>query len=332
MVRSAGLRGYEEVMRSLGVDPAPLLQRHRIPPGAIQDDDALLPLGTVAQLLESSSTSADCPDLGLRIAENYDIANLGALGVMVQGAETARDALELASRYLFIHSPGLVLSIHDHSPLIEDAIELTLEIRLPGSPPQRQMIDLTLGAAHKLFEVLLGKHYDLRLATLPHDPVAPLGRYRRFFDAPVAADQAGATLHLMAATLNASLPGGNPALKQITADYLSRHFRVPGDRVSTRVRLALRRVLGTQKASREAVAEMLAIHPRTLHRRLKEEGTSFEEIKETLRKDLALQFLTETQIPLSQLSGLLGFPEQSGFTRSCRRWFGRTPSSIRKGS
>jgi AraC-like DNA-binding protein len=241
-------------------------------------------------------------------------------------------SFEYASRYLFVHSPGLGLTMNPHSPLIEGAVEVVFEIRLVGHPAQRQNIDLCLGTTHRMASALVGTHYKLKLATIPHAPVAPLSHYRRFFGAPVIANQERAGLHLDANALRAALRGQNPALRQITEDYLARHFRVPGDSVSARVRLALRRMLGMPQANKEGVAAMLAINSRTLHRRLEAEGTGFEAIRESLRQEMALQYLRETKVPLGQISGLLGFPEQSAFTRSCRRWFGTTPSAIRKGN
>ena len=330
MVRAGGLRGYAAVVRELGVDPSPLLRRYRIAPKALEDDEALLDLRAVTHLLEASSAETGCPDLGLRIAEKQDIGILGPLGVVIQNAGTGFEAIKLASRYLFIHSPGLALISNPQSPLIEGASEIAFEIRLDGHPVQRQSIDLCLGSTHRITRMLLGSRYDLKLATLPHAPLAPLSRYRRFFGAPVIVNQERACLHLDSAALQAELRGGNPALRQITEDYLSRHFRNPGDSISARVRLALRRMLDTPQANKEDVAAMLAIHPRTLHRRLEAEGTGFEAIKESLRKEMTLQYLRQTNVPLGQISGLLGFPEQSAFTRSCRRWFGETPSALRK--
>ena len=330
MVRASGIRGYMAVMRQLGADPLPLLRRYHIAPQSLEDDEALLSLRGVTHLLEASSAATGCDDLGLRIAQEQDVSVLGPLGVVIQNAATAEDAFRYASRYLFIHSPGLAVTTVDPSPLIEGAIELVLEIRLSGHPVQRQNIDLCLGTTHRIVRLLLGPHYHLRAATLAHTPLAPLSTYRRFFDAPVIAHQERAALHIDAAGLRTDLQGGNPALRQITEDYLSRHFRVPGDSVGARVRLALRSMLGTPNADKEAIAAMLAIHPRTLHRHLDAEGTGFEAIKEELRKEMALQYLRETNVPLGQISGLLGFPEQSAFTRSCRRWFGVPPSALRR--
>ncbi|RJF80791.1 AraC family transcriptional regulator [Oleomonas cavernae] len=329
-VRASSVRAYAAVMRGLGADPAPFLRRYHIAPKAFEDDDALVDLRAVNLLLEASSAETGCGDLGLRIAETLDFGFLGALGVVIQNAATAAEAFQIASQYMFVHSQGLKLTMNPHSPLVEGAVEMVFDILLPGHPPQRQNIDMCLGTAHFLAKALLGAPYDLKLVTLPHTPIAPLSRYRRFFGAPVIASQERASLHGPVTAFGAELRGANPALRRITEDYLARHFRVPGDGVSPRVRLALRRVLGTPQASMEGIAAMLAIHPRTLHRRLEAEGTGFEAIKETLRQELALQYLRETNVPLGQISGLLGFPEQSAFSRSCRRWFDETPSAIRK--
>lgn len=329
MVRASGIRGYRAVMRELGADPAPLLKRHHISARSLDDDDALLPIESTIGLLEASTEATGCADLGLRISARQDIGILGPLGVVIQNAATPLEALRYASRYLFIHSPGLSLTVHEPSTLIERAFEVAVEIRLPGHPAQRQTIDICLGTTHGIAKLLMGAQQHLKAVTLPHAPLAPLSVYRRFFGAPVIANQPRAGLHYDVAGLRTAVPGGNPALKQITEDYLSRHFRVPGDSVSERVRLALRRMLGTPQANKTDIAAMLAIHPRTLHRRLEAEGKSFEAIKEELRQEIALQYLRETKIPLGQLSGLLGFPEQSAFTRSCRRWFGAPPSALR---
>lgn len=330
LVRASGIRGYREVMRSLGADPEHWLGRYHIAPQALDNDDALLPTEVLDQLLEASSRETGCADLGLRIAQNQSISVLGPLGVVIQNSPTVLDALHMASRYLFIHSAELGLNIFERSPLIEDAFELTIEIRRATRPAGRQTIDLCLGAMHRMAQLLMGPLYKVKAVTVTHAPVAPLIAYRRFFGAPVFTSQARASLHIDSVALRAAMPDVNPALRQITEDYLLRNFQIPGNSVSARVRLALRRMLGTPMANKDGIAAMLAMHPRTLHRRLDAEGTSFDSIREEIRKELTLQYLRDTHVSLSQLSGLLGFAQQAAFTRSCRRWFGETPSELRK--
>ena len=116
----------------------------------------------------------------------------------------------------------------------------------------------------------------------------------------------------------------------MAVDYLTAHFGDPGQSISSRVRLAIRRTLSTVHASKPAIADLLGMHQRTLQRRLEAEGTSFEDIREEVRKQAALRYLCETRVPFTQLAGLIGLSEQSALTRSCRRWFGETPSEVRR--
>ncbi len=71
------------------------------------------------------------------------------------------------------------------------------------------------------------------------------------------------------------------------------------------------------------------MHPRTLQRRVREEGTTFEAIKDGVRRGLAQRYLSQPDLPLTQITALLGYSEQSAFGRSCRRWFGVTPRQER---
>ena len=330
MVRASALQGYSTFMRSLGADPVPLLRRYRIPADALGDDDALLSLRSCVQLLEASAAETGCPDFGLRLSQVQDIGVLGPLGIVLQNAPTVREAWALTSRYLFVHSPGLVMEIHDASSSVVGAAEMTVEIRLTKLPARRQAIDLCLGHLHGITRLLAGSQYQLRAVALPHAPIAPTATYRRFFGAPVFTEQARAALHVRRETLRADLRGANPALRQITEDYLARHFRDPGESVAARVRQALRRTLGTSHADKVGVAGMLAMHPRTLQRHLGGEGTTFEALREEVRKETALRYLRETNVPLGQLADLVGLSEHSALTRSCRRWFGVPPSRLRR--
>lgn len=330
MVRASGLRGYSALMRSLGADPASLLRRYRIPSGSLTDDDALLSLRSCVHLLEASAVETNCPDFGLRLSRAQDISVLGPLGIVLQNAPTVREAWDYVSRHLFVHSPGLVLGIHDDSAVIEGAAEMTIEIHLNRLPAQRQTIDLCLGDVHHITHLLAGQRYNLLAVALPHAPDAPLSTYKRFFGAPVFTEQPRAALYVSRETMRADLRGANPALRKITEDYLARHFRVPGESVSARVRLALRHTIGTPQTSKTDIAALLAMHPRTLQRYLDAERTTFEAIREGIRKDAALHYLRETKVPLGQLADILGFSEQSAMTRSCRRWFGVPPSALRQ--
>jgi len=331
MVRASGLRGYEALMRELGADPVAMLRRYRISPKRLQDDEALLPLRSVVHLFEASASATQCPDFGLRLAEAQDISVLGPIAIAMQNAPTVASALETASRYLFVHSPGMSLTLHDQSQLVPKAVELRFELQVPGEASLRQTIDVCLADVHRMVELLAGDRSGLLAVALPHTPLASLSVYRRFFGAPVHVEQPHGGLHIARATFEKSLQGVNHALRKIAVDYLAMNFGNPAETVAVRVRHALQRTLGTAQSDKSSVAALLGMHPRTLQRHLAAENTGFELLREALQKELAQRYLCETRIPLGQLAGLLGYAEQSVFSRACRRWFAMPPSALRRG-
>ena len=81
--------------------------------------------------------------------------------------------------------------------------------------------------------------------------------------------------------------------------------------------------------SRDDIAKAMRISSRTLQRRLQDENRSFHEVLEDVRRNLAERYLAKTDISLTDVAGLLGFSDQSSFTRAAHRWFDTSPSKIR---
>jgi AraC-like DNA-binding protein len=100
--------------------------------------------------------------------------------------------------------------------------------------------------------------------------------------------------------------------------------------VSQRVREEITKGLPRGEPRREDIARALHLSERTLQRRLHDEGSSFQELLEDTRRDLARRYLRQRQLPLAEAAYLLGFAEQSTFQRACRRWFATSPHKYRK--
>ncbi|MDX5565554.1 helix-turn-helix transcriptional regulator [Streptomyces sp. ID05-04B] len=105
--------------------------------------------------------------------------------------------------------------------------------------------------------------------------------------------------------------------------------RLGGDGAAL-LRSAVGRALGTVPARIDVIAEWLHLHPRTLQRRLAREGTSFQAILDEVRKNAAHRLLTGTDMPFSQVASMVELAGQAALTRAVRRWFGRTPSQVRR--
>ena len=87
--------------------------------------------------------------------------------------------------------------------------------------------------------------------------------------------------------------------------------------------------IGSKDCTNERIAAEFCMHPRTLQRRLRAEGTSFEDIKDEIRRDLALRYIQNGDMPLKRVAERLGYAETSVLSRSCFRWFSVSPSELR---
>jgi AraC-like DNA-binding protein len=94
--------------------------------------------------------------------------------------------------------------------------------------------------------------------------------------------------------------------------------------------MLLTRLLREGDCTQKRVSAELRMHPRTMQRRLREEGDTFESIKDSVRREAALHYLSQRQVPFVQVAAALGYWEVSTLSRSCYRWFSASPRRLRK--
>lgn len=328
-VRAGGIRGYVALMLSLDCDPVPLLARHGLSVEQLADEDCMLPLGPAVQLIEDSAVASNCPDFALRLAQVQDINILGPIAVAMQNCPTLARALETITNYLFIQSTGLTLKLEAAPAGSGVDTRLVYRVDLDGASTGLQIHEHGLAIAHKIIAMFAGPAYRLIGVALDHEPPAGSQPLLNYFHAPIWPNSDVCALYIGGPTLESPLPSANPALLRMAEDYLDTHFANPSRGVAARARQLLSRRLGTLSLSKEEVARTLAMHPRTLQRHLDAEGTSFNAVRDEVRREAALRYLAGTQLPLVQVASLTGFSEQSAFTRFCRQKLGRTPQAIR---
>jgi AraC-like DNA-binding protein len=329
MVRAAGLRGLTALVDELGGDGAALLARFHIAADAPDSDDAVIRSGTAGRVLETAAAELSCPDLGLRLAGQQTTSVLGPLALAIENSATFGDALDCTSRFLFVHSPALtVTQVPDPS-----GRPGVIGIRYTGVEPlPPQVTDLGLGLLHRIVLLLHGGRYGLRSVHLPHPPLAAVVRYTTFFGADVRFDQPAAVLRVPHSLTAQPVPGGNRVLRDAALEYLRSNFPDPGQTVAALVRQLLTQALGTSPVDIASIARLLRTHPRTLQRQLAGEGFTFEALLDEVRRAAAYRLITQTPVPLTQVTAMVGFTEQSALSRAARRWFGVSPRALRSGT
>jgi len=325
LIRTTSFGGFRELVTLLGHDPQPFLARFRIRPELLDDEDARVPFQSLVTLLESVAEELACADFGLRMAEYQNLAVLGPIALIARNATSVGLALTEIVRFIGYHSDGIRLDL-DHSE--PEAPRLIIELRLPG--PQRQMAELALGVAHNTMKLLCGPHFSAQAVLLAGNSPLTAARYRRYFGCEVYTGQACNALMLSPQHLRQRIERQDAALHRTLVQYLSQvHLQGSSDLLEQVRRLVLR-LLPTQQCRLVLIAEQLGLHERTLQRQLAERGRGFEEMLEAIRRERADFYLAERDIPMSHISGMLGYSEQSVFNRACRRWFSVTPGERRR--
>ena len=162
-----------------------------------------------------------------------------------------------------------------------------------------------------------------------HQPLSSESTYRSYFGSTVHFDEKEDGLVFSERDLRSPIVDPDLRLYSMATSFIDQRFTRVTPPLHAQVRALVVRLIETEDCSNERICEALCLHPRTLHRRLKAEGKSFEGIKDEVRRDVALRYIQETDHPLTRIAEKLGYAEQSVLTRSCLRWFAAPPSQLR---
>ncbi|MCY1397894.1 HTH-type transcriptional regulator VirS [compost metagenome] len=327
LIRTTSFTGFREVTSQLGGQPDLMLERFRIHPDLLLEEDARVPLRSLVELLEYAARELDCPDFGLRMAQYQDLHVLGPIAAIARTCITAGQALAQVIRFIGYHSPGIHLDL-DLSEA--QAPRFLIEIRLEGTTPRRQMVALAMGVAHNAMKVLYGDNFVAQSVQFSSIDTQALASCRRYFKTAVYTGQPCNALVLREEQLNHRIEQQAPYLHHALEQYFKQfNLRGTSDVVDQVERLVLR-MLPIQRCRLPLIAEQLGMHTRMLQRRLADQGRSFDEIVEKIRRERADHYLAERHMPMSQVAGLLGYSEQSVFNRACQRWFAMPPLARRR--
>ncbi len=325
-VRGSSLQGFSELVEELGSDPWGLLGEAGIDPAAVGDGDSLIETRRVLVLMESAARATGAPEFGRRLALRQGIEILGALGIAARSSSTVGAALGAIDQHMASYSPELLARV---DPRPEERLaSFEWALRTQHTLPHAQTAELGLGVSLRVFRALAGESFTPTAVLLRHGPVGDPAAYADYFGCPVRfnADDHGFLLRREVLDLPVS---DDVAVHQLALRYLAGHTIPvdPGDQ--TPVTTTIRRLLPTGGLSLEQVAVQLAVHPRSLQRQLAVQGTTYQQLVDDTRREEAVHLLRDTDLPLTHIAHLLGYTEQSVFSRSCTRWFGTSPSRAR---
>lgn len=327
VVRARPLLAFDDLVRDLGGDPQGLRRQAGLCP---HDGDAGDPLTyrQLAGLLERAAAACRCPDFGMRLAHRQGgQALFGPLGDAVRNAGTLGEALQCVTTYSHAHSPAAGIWLR-RSPRAQ-ATMVGHDILIDGLPYKAQLIEMILLTGQLMIAELTQGFARPQRVLLRHQPLSPPVAYRRFFQCEVRFGQAADALVLDDRALACPIAAPDAENFRAAVAYIEERFAGQGAPFHARVRGVVTHFIGTDECSKERIAGRFGMHARTLHRRLAREGTSFQRIKDEVRRDLLLYCIARTDFDLSRIAERLGFAEQAVLSRFCRKWFACSPTALR---
>ncbi len=338
------LAGYGELVEDLGGKAEHLLAQAELTPADLEDPLALIPVPAIGQLLEDSAAALACPDFGLRLAERQSPdAIMQPLDRLFHTAPTVRDALESCSRHVGAFNSGLIMDVSMQDFLAEDfddnefgsadqgSLVLADFKLLNGLALFPQFMEQLVLLTHKCILNLSAGFARSRMILFSHLRIGPPVAYARRFNTVIRFGQEYDGLLFGERDVGTRIAGSDAELFACEAQLAAARFPARDRDIEARVRQAIFKALThSEECSRHNIAARLGFQERTLNRHLFKKRTSFEAIRDEVRRNLAFRYLSRHDLSLSDIAGRLGYSELAVLSRCCQRWFGSSPSQLRQ--
>ncbi len=317
-----------KLLEEYGHDPEPLFLEVGLNPKLINNPDARMGYEVADKLWSKASETIADPCFGLHAIKHWHPSHFGALGYAWLASSSLRTAFNRFDRY-----------VHTVSEFVDFQLEDTADGFVVNFIPKPTMqdiparIDAILAIFIKMCRINVDEELNPSLVTFTHKEFPCSGEYYAFFRSPVQFGAATNSFTLPTEVIDQPLDGTNPQLAQLNDQLMiSTLAKLNRNNIEQRVKAAIIEQLPSGNISQEMVADALHMSVRNLQRKLKNMDTSFRELLDEIRRDLAQQYVTSSDVNLSEITFLLGFSESSTFSRAYKRWHGVTPSEVRKSS
>lgn len=262
-------------------------------------------------------------NFGLHVGEKMADFSGHILFLLLSNAATLQDAVALLCKYWSlltdIHSPRLRFN--------DKHAELSIYYHAKGPSMYRHKNEAVLVLYASILQRLIEEKISFDQICFSHPRPENISEHQRIFNSPLYFNRTVNKLVFRREYLELPVLLSNQNLcrnlESIAIGLLESRYK--DGFWSDKVRKEIFNILGRQKSSIESVSEKLAITPRNLQYKLKNEGTTYQQLLEQIRKEKAVYLLKQASFTIGDTASLLGFSEQSAFSRAFKRWYGLSP-------
>ena len=308
----------------------PILKRAGLTRRQVSNPDARIPYRKHATLLSlaGQATGDDC--FGLRLVASVTPQQAGLLGYVFLNSATLGDALANLVRYFRVLSDAMEFDLE----VGRKEVVLVNRFTDPLVADHRQIVECELSLLYRFCQLITGREIRLSRVEFEHARPEYAEIVGQVFGAPVRYRRDRNALAFEAGHLDLPVEAADSELLKI----LLRHCqlilgeRPKSDGLVFDVQRLIANMLPSGQPKMDAVARELGMSPRTLTRRLAEEGHTYKGLLDEVRRKLALQYLKDKRISFKQIAYLLGYSEVAAFYHAFRRWAGASPLQYQMGS
>ncbi|MDF5733200.1 MAG: AraC family transcriptional regulator [Rhizonema sp. PD38] len=297
-------------------------------PEILEDADVYISHEKITALWVELVRCSGNPSIGLRMAEFTQPSSWDVAGYAVESSPDLNEAMRRIVR---------------SARVLHEEVEMTFEIqgkvaRLTHAvsssplPLHRPACDWVVAGIFQLIRRITGVDFVPLKVGFQHSLPEDISAYRRLFRAPFEFNRPVNEIVFDSTFLSLPLLKSYPELARVLDRYIEELLaKLPtSESFIDDVRREISIELRGGNLGVETIAKRLGFVPRTLQRKLKETGTSYQELLNEMRRALSIHYLQEQHMTVSEVAFLLGFSEASAFYRAFKHWTGTTPSEFRR--
>lgn len=325
------VRDIGQYVAAQGVDVNRLYKAINIDPAWLENPDRQVSGEVLKYLWREAVNQTGDRHLGLHIGESFQLSAIGIVGYVLLNCQTYGQVLVKLSQYTRLFSQGVAIYHRISEGWVHCDCEIVGNLNNYLIDEPRQPIESTLAALITATKQLTGKYLEPSAVWFQHSHPEDCSEHERIFQSRVLFDQPINRIVFPAECLNWAVRSANPNLLSVfehhAAELLKAQHQLQS--YSQKVMLAITEKLQGEVPTIEAIARDLMISVRQLQRELQTENTSYQQLLEQTRRELALRYLRHQKTSIHDVAFLLGFSEPSAFHRAFKRWTGQTPKSYR---
>ena len=313
-----------------GADIELLCQKVGLESEILQNPDGFLPIAKVQELWREAISMTDDEFLPLHIGEMVNTISVGILAYVMMHCQTLGKALEKLCQY-----QDIVCDASKTSMFIQNEnVYLTISEPCEDINSVRYAFESTLSIYYAAIHGMLGQTISLKAIHFEFPAYSTnIYEHQRVFNgAEVIFNSSFSGLVFNRKYLDLPILNANPNLFSLFENHAQSILKGLKSDNSLKQKIKKEIIFGLkgEEPNLPAISKKLGIGVRSIQMKLKEEGATFQQLLDEIRKDLALKHLKEDKLSTTDISYLLGYSEPSVFFRSFKKWTGQTPTFYRK--